>query len=56
MTKKARLLLKQIKRGEKMTKKAIIEVMLVDESSEKTDKELQKEISTELSRNLHAIP
>jgi hypothetical protein len=39
-----------------MIKKAIIEVVLVEESSEKTNKEIEREISAELSENLHAIP
>ena len=39
-----------------MVKKATIEVILVEESSEKTNKEIEKEISLELSENLHAIP
>jgi len=39
-----------------MVKKAIIEIMLVDESSEKTNKEIEKESSEELSENMHAIP
>ncbi len=39
-----------------MVKKAIIEIVLVDESSEKTNKEIEREISAELSENLHTIP
>jgi hypothetical protein len=39
-----------------MVKKATIEVILVEESSGKTNKEIEKEISLELSENLHAIP
>ena len=37
-------------------KKAIIEVVLVNESSEKTNKEIEREITKELSKGLHAIP
>jgi hypothetical protein len=44
------------KGGNNMVKKAIIEVMLVEESSKKTNKEIEKEISLELSENLHTIP
>jgi len=39
-----------------MVKKAIIEIVLVEESAEKTSKEILKEISEELSENLHVIP
>jgi hypothetical protein len=39
-----------------MVKKAIIEITLVDESSEKTNKEIEKEICDELSENTHVIP
>jgi hypothetical protein len=39
-----------------MVKRAIIEIVLVDESIEKTNKEIGKEISEELSENLHVIP
>ncbi len=39
-----------------MVKKAIIHVVLVEESCEKTSKEIEKEIYAELSENLHAIP
>lgn len=39
-----------------MTKKAIIEVSLVEESNEKPTSEIKKEILSELSENLHAIP
>lgn len=39
-----------------MVKKAIIEVILVEESAEKTNKEICKEISEELSENLYSIP
>jgi hypothetical protein len=39
-----------------MVKKAIIHFVLVDESCEKTSKEIEREISAELSENLHAIP
>jgi len=39
-----------------MGKKAIIEIVLVEESSEKPNKEIWKEISEELSENLYVIP
>jgi len=39
-----------------MVKKAIIEVALVEESLEKTSKEIEREISSGLSEHLHAIP
>jgi len=39
-----------------MVKKAIIEVVLVEESSEKTNREIEREISAELSENMHNIP
>jgi hypothetical protein len=39
-----------------MVKKAIIEITLVEESVEKTNKEIGREISKELSENLHVIP
>ena len=39
-----------------MTKKAVIEISLVEESSEKTNKELEREISGELSENTQLIP
>jgi hypothetical protein len=42
--------------GEATTKKALIEVLLVEESAEKTDRELEKEIRDELSENTHVIP
>jgi len=37
-------------------KKAMIEVLLVEESTERTNKEIEKEICDELSENLHLIP
>jgi hypothetical protein len=39
-----------------MVKKAVIEVLLVEESAERTNKEIEKEMMDELSENLHAIP
>jgi len=39
-----------------VVKKATIEIVLVEESSEKANKEIEREISVELSENLHAIP
>ena len=39
-----------------MVKKAIIEIILVEESAEETNKEIGREISKELSENLHVIP
>jgi len=39
-----------------MIKKAVIEVSLVEESVEKADEEIEKEIFEELSKNLHVIP
>jgi hypothetical protein len=39
-----------------MGKKAVIEVLLVEESTEKTNTEIEKEIREELSENLHVIP
>jgi hypothetical protein len=39
-----------------MTKKAVIEISLVEESSEKTNKKLEREIFEELSENTHLIP
>jgi hypothetical protein len=39
-----------------MVKKAIIEVSLVDESSQTANREIEDEIALELSRNLQAIP
>jgi hypothetical protein len=39
-----------------MTKKAVIEVLLVDESSEETNREIERQIAEELSENLHSIP
>jgi len=42
--------------GKVMTKKALIEVLLVEESAEKANKEIEKEIRDELSENTHVIP
>lgn len=42
--------------GEATTKKLLIEVLLVEESREKTDRELEAEIRDELSENTHVIP
>jgi len=39
-----------------MVKKAVIEVLLVEESAERTNKEIQSDIFGELSKNLHVIP
>jgi hypothetical protein len=39
-----------------MVKKAIVEIILVEESAEQTNKEIRREISKELSENLHVIP
>jgi hypothetical protein len=39
-----------------MVKKAVIEVLLVDESVQATNRQIEKEIHEQLSRNLHAIP
>lgn len=39
-----------------MVKKAIIEVLLVEESIQATNEEIENEIHEELSRNLHMIP
>ncbi|MCL6577755.1 MAG: hypothetical protein K6T73_00005 [Candidatus Bathyarchaeota archaeon] len=39
-----------------MTKKALIEILLVEESAEKANKEIEKEIRDELSENTHVIP
>jgi hypothetical protein len=39
-----------------MVKKAVIEVLLVEESAERTNGEIEKEIREELSENLHVIP
>jgi hypothetical protein len=39
-----------------MIKKAIIEVSLVEESAQRTNKDIEKEICEELSENLHLIP
>jgi hypothetical protein len=37
-------------------KKVTLEVILVEESSKKPNNEIEKEISSELSENLHVIP
>jgi|YelNatPaOPRAMG01_1025707.scaffolds.fasta_scaffold44285_4 hypothetical protein len=42
--------------GKAMTKKALIEILLVEESAEKANKEIEKEIRDELSENTHVIP
>jgi hypothetical protein len=39
-----------------MVKKAVIEVSLVEESVEKTNKEIEEDMREELSENLHVIP
>ena len=39
-----------------MVKKAIIEVLLVEENVERTNKDIVNEIWEELSENPHAIP
>lgn len=39
-----------------MVKKAMIEVLLVEESDEKTNREIEKEILEELTENMHTIP
>jgi len=39
-----------------MVKKAVIEVLLVEESAERMNEEVEREIFEELSKNLHAIP
>jgi hypothetical protein len=39
-----------------MTRNAVIEISLFEESSEKTNKELEREISEELSENTRLIP
>ena len=39
-----------------MVKKAIVEIILVEESAEETNEEIRREISKELSENLHIIP
>jgi len=39
-----------------MVKKAIVEIILVEGSAEETNTEIQREISKELSENLHIIP
>ncbi len=42
--------------GTIMTKRALIEVLLVKESIEKTNTEIEREICDELSENTHVIP
>jgi hypothetical protein len=39
-----------------VVKRAVIQVLLVDESTERMNKEIEDEIIEELSRNLHLIP
>ncbi len=39
-----------------MVKKAVIEIVLVEESMERENEEIKKEILEELSENLHSIP
>jgi hypothetical protein len=39
-----------------MVKKAVIEISLVEESTERPNEEIEKEIRQELSENLHVIP
>jgi len=39
-----------------LVKKALIEVTLVEESTDRTNKEIEKEILEELSENVYAIP
>jgi len=39
-----------------MVKKAVIEVLLVDESAERMNEEIEKDIFEELLKNLHVIP
>jgi len=39
-----------------MVKKAVIKVLLVKESAEKTNKEIEREILEEVSENLRMIP
>jgi hypothetical protein len=39
-----------------MIKKVVIEILLVEECAEKSDKEIEKDIVEEFSRNLHLIP
>jgi len=39
-----------------MTRNTVIEISLVEESSEKTNKELEREIPEELSENTRLIP
>jgi len=41
---------------QKMVKKAIIEVSLVDESHLTANREIEDEIALELTRNLQAVP
>jgi len=39
-----------------MVRKAVVEVLLVDETVERLDEEIEEEIFEELSKNLHVIP
>lgn len=39
-----------------MVKKAVIELILVEESAQRTNKEIEIEIHDQLSKNLHLIP
>lgn len=39
-----------------LAKKALIEVTLVEESTDRTNNEIEKEILEELSENVYAIP
>lgn len=40
----------------RIIRKAVIEVLLVEESVERMNKEIEKEIFEELSKNMHVIP
>jgi hypothetical protein len=42
--------------GGEMGKKALITVSLVEESSEYSDEEIEREIYSELSKEIHKIP
>jgi len=39
-----------------MVKKAVIKILLVNESAEKTNKDIEREIFEEVSENLQMIP
>ena len=39
-----------------MVKKAVIKILLVNESTERTNKEIEREIFEEVSENLRMIP